>query len=408
MSVLHELGSAREEMKYRQFALGVLLAAALVAGGCRDSSSAVKSGAVVKPAVSVAEPIARKVNEWDEFTGRLVSPETVDVRARVSGYIDKVHFKEGGEVAQGGLLFTIDPRPYQAVVDRLKAELGGARARAELARGEAKRAEGLAATKAISTDTYETRLKTAVQAEESVQAAEAALKAAELDLEFTEVRAPITGRISNARVTAGNLVTGGSGANTTTLTTIVSQDPLYCYFDADEASVLRYRQLHREGKRTSALFARVPAEMGLGNEHGYPHKGYIDFVDNQVNPATGTIRARGVFENPDKLMSPGFFARLRIPGAGEYDAVLIRDSAVNSDQGRTFVLTVDEKNITAYRAVKTGPLVDGLRVIREGLKPTDRVLVSGLMSARPGVEVQPQAVPMVTNVPPASALGTNP
>jgi RND family efflux transporter MFP subunit len=395
-------------MKYRQITVGSLLVVALVAGGCRESSTGAKTGAVVKPAVSVAEPVARKVNEWDEFTGRLASPETVDVRARVSGYIDKVHFKEGGEVKQGELLFTIDPRPYRAAADRLKAELGGARARAELARGEAKRAEGLAATKAISTDTYETRLKTAVQAEEAVLAAEAALKAAELDLEFTEVRAPISGRISNARVTAGNLVTGGSGANTTTLTTIVSLDPLYCYFDADEASVLRYRQLHREGKRTSALFARVPAEMALGNEQGFPHKGFIDFVDNQVNPATGTIRARGVFENPDKLMAPGFFARVRIPGAGEYDAVLVRDSAINSDQGRTFVLTVDEKNITVYRAVKIGPIIDGLRVIREGLKATDRVLVSGLMSARPGLEVQPQVVTMSTNVPPVSVLGKNP
>lgn len=364
--------------------------------GCGKAGS--KSAPPITPTVSVAQSIPRTVNEWDEFTGRLASPEMVEVRARVSGYIDKIHFREGSDVKQGDLLVTIDPRPYQAAVDRLKAELGAAQARAELARGEAKRAEGLAATKAISIDAYEQRRQTAVQADEAVLSAEAALKAAQLDLEFTEVRAPISGRISNARVTAGNLVTGGSTPNTTLLTTIVSLDPLYCYFEADEASALRYRQLHREGKRTSALFTPIPAEMALGNEQGFPHKGTVDFVDNQINPATGTIRARAVFPNTDGLMAPGFFARVRIPGVGEYDAVLVRDSAISSDQGRLFVLTVDDKNKTVYRPIKTGPVIDGLRVVREGLTAKDRVIVSGLMSARPGVPVQPQVVPMSTNV----------
>lgn len=392
----------------RRPAIGVaLISLGCLATGCRESTNS-KAAGLVTPPVSVAQPIPRKVNEWDEFTGRLASPEMVEVRARVSGYIDKIHFKEGSEVRQGDLLVTIDQRPYQAAVDRLKAELGAARARAELARGEARRAEGLAATKAISTDTYETRRQSAVQAEESVHSAEAGLKSAALDLEFTEVRAPITGRISNARVTAGNLVTGGSTANTTLLTTIVSLDPLHCYFDADEASVLRYRQMHREGTRVSAIFGPIPAEMELGNEQGFPHKGTIDFVDNQVNPASGTIRARGLFANPDKLMAPGFFARVRIPGAGEYEAVLIRDSAISSDQGRLFVLTVDAGNRTVYRPIKAGPIVDGLRVVREGLSAHDRVIVSGLMTARPGVVVQPQTVPMTTNAAlavPAPAAG---
>jgi len=364
--------------------------------GCKRSDS--KSAPPIRPTVSIAQPVAQKVHEWDEFTGRLASPETVEVRARVSGYIDKIHFKEGGDVKQGDLLVTIDQRPYQATVDRLKADLGAARARAELARAEAKRGESLAASKAISTDTYETRLKTAAEAEQALLSAEAALKSAQLDLEFTEVRAPISGRISNARVTAGNLVTGGSTANTTLLTTIVSLDPLYCYFEADEASALRYRQLHREGKRTSALFGPIPAEIALGNELGFPHKAVVDFVDNQINPATGTIRARAVLANSDKLMAPGFFARVRIPGIAEYDAVLVRDSAISSDQGRLFVLTVDDQNKTVYRPIKIGPIIDGLRVIREGLSANDRVIVSGLMSARPGVPVQPQVVPMSTNI----------
>ena len=357
-----------------------------------------KSAPPITPVVSVALPMARVVNEWDEYTGRLASPETVEVRPRVSGYVEKVHFKEGSEVNQGDRLVTIDQRPYQAAVDRLQAELAAARARAELALGEAKRAEGLVANKAISTDLYEQRRQAAVQTGESVLSAEAALKAAQLELEFTEVRAPISGRISNARVTAGNLVMGGSTVNATLLTTLVSQDPLHCYFDADEASVLRYRQLHREGKRTSALFVPIAAEMELGNEQGFPHKGQIDFVDNQVNPATGTIRARAVFPNPDKLMSPGFFARVRIPGVGQYDAVLVRDSAISSDQGRLFVLTVDAANKTVYRPIKAGPIVDGLRVVREGLSTNDHVIVSGLMSARPGVPVQPQMVSMTTNI----------
>ena len=377
-----------------------LLLLGLVAGCGKPAATA---PAPTPPTVSVASPIARVVDEWDEFTGRLVSPETVEVRARVSGYIDKVHFKEGSDVKQGDLLFTIDQRPYQAVADRLKAEVGAAKARAELAAGEAKRAEGLAASKAISTDTFETRLKTATEANEAVRSAEAALKVASLDLEFTEVRAPISGRISNARVTAGNLVSGGNSAGTTLLTTIVSLDPIHSYVQVDEASALRYRQLYREGRRTSALFEQIPAEMALGNETGYPHKGVIDFVDNQLDPATGTIRARAVFPNADKLMSPGFFARVRIPGNGQYPAVLIRDSAIGSDQGRSYVLTLDEKNVATYRPVKTGPLLDGLRVVREGLSANDRVIVSGLMVARPGQPVNPQIAPMSTNAPPAAA-----
>src|SRR6478736_1197632 len=376
-------------------AVGLTLISALALVGC--GKPAAKTNAAIAPAVSVAHPIARTINEWDEFTGRLASPETVEIRDHVSGYIEKVHFKEGGEVKQGDLLFTIDQRPYQAVVNRAKAELAGARARAELASGEAKRAEGLVANKAISTDTFETRAKSATEANAAVQSAEAALTTAALDLEFTEVRAPISGRISNARVPAGNLITGGNTAGATLLTTVVSMDPIYCYIDADEASVLKYRQLYREGKRKIALLEPIDAEMALGNETGFPHKGQLDFVDNQLNAASGTIRARGVFPNPDKLMSPGFFARVRIPGPGEYQAVLIRDSAVGSDQGRPYVLVVDDKNVVNYRPVTTGPLYEGLRIIRDGLKDSDRIIVAGLMAARLGLTVQPQQTDMVTN-----------
>lgn len=378
-------------------------AIASLAMGCSKPTSTTPAGPANPTAVSVALPMPRIIHEWDEFTGRLASPETVEVRARVSGFIDKVHFKEGGDVQRGDLLFSIDPRPFQATVDRLRAELGAAVSRAELARGEAKRAEGLAATKAISTDTYENRLKTAEQSSQSVHAAEAALKSAELDLEFTQVRAPIAGRISNARVTAGNLVTGGSSANATLLTTVVSLDPLYCYFDADEASVLRYAQLQRDGKRTNAMSGRLPAEIGLGNEQGFPHQGYIDFVDNQINPATGTIRIRAIIPNTDRVMAPGFFARVRIPGNSEYNALLVRDTAISSDQGRLYVLVLDPQGKASYRPIKTGPLIDGLRVVREGLAPNDSVIVTGLMGIRPGSAVQPQTVPMTTNAPATSS-----
>jgi RND family efflux transporter MFP subunit len=378
---------------YRTVGLFILLAG--IVAGCGKPAAKNNTGSA--PTVSVAQPIPRTVHEWDEFSGRLASPETVEVRARVSGYINHVHFKEGSEAKQGDLLFTIDQRPYQAVVDRAKAELAAARARAELAQGEAKRAEGLVANKAISTDLFETRMKSATEANAVVRSAEAALTTAELDLEFTEVRAPISGRISNARITAGNLVTGGNTAGATLLTTIVSLDPIYCYIDADEASVLKYRQMYREGVRKIPLIEPIPAEMGLGNEQGFPHKGQLDFVDNQLNPATGTIRARAVFPNADKLMSPGFFARIRIPGPGEYKAVLIRDSAILSDQGKSYVLTVNETNAATYRAITTGPLLDGLRIVRDGLKENDRVIVAGLMSARLGLTVQPQLVEMNTN-----------
>jgi RND family efflux transporter MFP subunit len=387
------------KMHHPAAVLAALFAAAL--SGCgRPAPAPAKPSA---PTVSVANPVPRSVNEWDEFAGRLVSPETVEIRARVSGYIDKVHFKEGGDVKAGDLLFTIDRRPYQAIVDRARADLGAAKARAELAEGEAKRGESLAASKAISTDTYQTRLMSAAGASEAVNSAEAALKAAELDLEFTEVRSPIAGRISNARVTAGNLVTGGSTAATTLLTTVVSLDPIYCYLQVDEASALKYRQLFREGRRVSALFDQIPAEMALGNESGFPHKGTIDFVDNQLDPATGTIRARAVFPNKDRLMSPGFFARIRMPGDGEYPAVLVRDNALASDQGRSFLVIIDDKNVAAYRPVKTGPMMDGLRVIRSGLTAEDRVVVDGLMSVRPGTVVTPQLVPMASANRPVAA-----
>lgn len=339
------------------------------------------------PEVTVAKPIAKRLMDWDEFTGRLTARERVEIHSRVSGYITQVSFKEGTEVKAGDLLFTIDPRPYEAIVERAEAMLAQAKTTAELAGVEAKNATALRQGQAISVEESERRLKSATGELAGVRAAEAALRAAKLDLEFTQIRAPISGRISDARVTEGNLVSGGT-QNTTLLTTIVELDPIYCEIEADERSVLKYRQMHKQGERVSAMFERIPAEMSLINEEGWPHKGQVDFVDNQLNPATGTIRARAVFPNTDRLMAPGFFAKVRIPGSGEYDGVLIRDSAVGDDQGSSFVWVLDAEDKAVYRPVTLGPLLDGLRVVRSGLKADDRVVVLGLMSVRNGGKVK--------------------
>jgi RND family efflux transporter MFP subunit len=344
--------------------------------------------------VTVATPVQKHLIEWDEFVGRLASPKTVELRARVSGYLDSVHFKEGSEVKEGDLLFTIDPRPYRAIVDRTQAEFERATTHAELATSEAERAQGLVASKAISAEDFEQKVKSKSEALASVRAAEAALAAAKLDLEFTEVRAPIAGRVSDARVHEGNLVIGGNTDKATSLTTIVILDPIYCYMDVDERSSLKYRKLYREGKRDSALFGEVRAEMGLANEDGFPHVGLVDFVDNEISPQTGTIRSRAVFPNKDRLMSPGYFARVRVPGSGEYDGLLVRDSAIGSDQGRPYVYVIDANNVAHYRSVVTGPLEDGLRVVKEGLKPGEPIVVNGFMAVKNGAKVTPETEPM--------------
>lgn len=353
------------------------------------------------PAVTVAKPISKRLTDWDEFTGRLIARDKVEVRARVSGYLTEVHFKEGAEVKEGALLFRIDPRPYQAAVDRAEAVLAQAKTTAELAAIEAKNASTLSKGQVISQEETQRRLKGAAGEQAAVRAAEAMVSAAKLDLEFTEIKAPISGRISDARATVGNLITGGTGGTggATLLTTIVAIDPIYCEIDADERSVLKYREMHKSGERKSAMFVRVPVEMGLINQEGWPIKGEVDFVDNQLNPATGTIRARAVFPNPDRLMSPGFFARIRVHGSGEYDGLLIRDSAVGDDQGNSFVWVIDAEDKAVYRPIKLGPLLDGLRVVREGLKADDRVVILGLMSVRNGAKVKPTLADMALTSP---------
>jgi multidrug efflux system membrane fusion protein len=365
---------------------GILLtvAAVLLGAGCKPKSIVTTQ----PPTVSVIQPVARDVVEWDEYIGRLESPETVEVRARVSGYLDKVHFKEGKEVKKGDRLFTIDPRPYQAEFDHANAEYERMVSQTDLAKNDFERAQRLIVTQAISEEDYDTKAKTYASTQAAMKSAKASMDLAKLNLEFTEIHSPINGRISRALVTEGNLISSGvSGSGATLLTTIVSLDPLYCYADPDERAILKYLRLRREGTRVSARDEPIPVEMGLADEVGFPHKGYIDFVDNRIDPNTGTLRGRGVFPNADHSLSPGFFARVRFPGSGKYPALLIPDRALGADQAQKFVYVVTAEKKVEFRPVKIGPMIDGLRVVKEGLKPGEVVIVEGLLRVRPGVVV---------------------
>jgi len=339
-------------------------------------------------AVTANQPVQREISEWDEFPGRLDAVEMVEVRARVSGYLQSIHFQDGAVVKKGDLLFVIDPRQYQAELDRAKADLTQAESRLELATSEFARAERLLKSKAISEEEAESRHKAKTEAEAAILSARASVATAQLNMEYTHVTAPITGRISRKMMTEGNLVNSSQGQSSL-LTTLVALDPIYCYFDADEQAILKYQQLAREGKGGNIRDGAVACELELANETGFPHKGKLDFVDNRIDPATGTLRLRGVFPNPgpDWVLQPGFFARVRVPGTAKYPALLIPDLAVGTDQGQKFVYTVNSADTIEYHTVKLGPLIEGLRVVREGLKPDDWIVVNGLMAIRPGAKV---------------------
>lgn len=380
---------------FHHFGLPILAIGSLfLLPSCEDSEAKTtpSSAAAPPPEVSFTHPIHRKIIDWDVFTGRLASPEIVEIRARVSGYLEKVHFQDGAEVEAGQLLFTIDPRPYQAVVHQMESRVASAKSRSDLAAKELENVVRLQGKGVISAEDYERRSNAAADAAAVLKGAEAELEQAKLELEFTQIKSPVSGRVSNARVKMGNLITGG-GNEPTLLTTVVPLDPIYCYIEVDERSVLKYRQLHREGKRVSAQFGKVDVEMGLALEKDFPRKGYIDFIDNVLNPNTGTILARAVFPNEDKLMAPGFFARVRVPGSPEYDGFLIPDRAIADDQGSSFVWVVDGENKAQYRTVSVGPILDNLRIIREGLTVKDKVIVDGIMLARNGFPVTPTELP---------------
>jgi RND family efflux transporter MFP subunit len=370
---------------------GALLAACavLTLGGCAKGGPP----SAPSPEVSVAPVIEKRVKDWDEFTGRLQAVETVEIRPRVTGYIDKVAFTEGSLVKRGALLFVIDPRPYQADYDHAAADVKRFKTALDLGRIELVRVQRLRDSGAVSEEELDERKSTVAQAEANVAGAEAALEAASLNLNFTRVTSPIDGRVSRAEVTRGNLVTGGTNGGTL-LSSVVSIDPIYLYFDADEQSYLRYTQLAHDGKRSSSRDAGNPVQVGLANEDGFPHPGTMDFVDNQLNPQTGTIRARAVLQNKDGQFTPGLFARVQLLASGEYSAILIEDRAVNTDQSQKYVLLLGADNKIEYRKVTLGRVIDGLRVVREGLKPGDVIVVNGAQRVHPGVTVTPQRVSM--------------
>jgi membrane fusion protein, multidrug efflux system len=345
------------------------------------------------PKVTVAEVLARDVTEWDEFTGRLEAVNTVAIRPRVSGFVSAVRFEEGAVVRAGDLLFQIDPRPFQAEVDRLRAELARTRATVQRAGSELSRAQRLAVENAMSHEEQERRAAFAQESAAQVSAVEAALRAAELNLEFTRVTSPIAGRVGRAIVTQGNLVSSGPG-EATLLTTVVSLDPIYASFDADEQTLLRYQELAREGKRASAREIGLPIRLALASDDDFPREGKMNFLDNQLDPATGTIRGRAIFRNADRSLTPGLFVRLRLPGSGAYNGLLIQDRAVGTDLDKRFVLVVNAQHVVEYRPVTLGPLVDGLRVVRGGLKAQDLVIINGLQRVRPGAKVDVEKVAM--------------
>ncbi len=341
------------------------------------------------PAVTVAQPAQRNVTEWDEFTGRFEAQDTVEVRARVSGYLTEIHFTDGQMVNVGDLLFVIDPRPLQREVERLRAEVVSAKARLDYAQKDVERARPLAKNENISEQVFQQRERELGQADGALQSSQASLAAAELNLEFTRITAPIAGRISRKLVSVGNYVIGDSSSSTL-LTTIVSQDPIYLYFDVSEADYLKYARLGKGAANVNLRQSHTPVSLGLMDEKGYPHSGELDFIDNRIDQATGSLRGRAVFANPAGLFTPGLFARIRLAGSGEYLALLLPDGAISTDQTNRFVYTVADDGTVADKPVTLGPIVDGMRVIKTGIAAEDWVIVNGIQRARPGGKVTPQ------------------
>ena len=365
-----------------------VLLVALFAAGCARNEAAEAPAA--PPSVQVAKVVSKPITEFDEFTGRFEAVERVELRPRVSGYVTAARFEQGHEVKRGDVLYVIDPRPYEATLKHARAELARARTQAELARSERERATRLIEKHAISQEEFDARTAGNEQAAANVAAAEAAVDAAALDLSFTQVRAPIDGLVGRAEVTAGNFVSAGQSL----LTTVVSIDPIYVAFDGDEQVYLKYVNMELRGERQSSRTAPNPVWVGLADEQGHPHQGHMVFLDNELDPNTGTIHARGLFANKDRRFTPGMFARVKLIGSAEYNALLINDSAVGTDQSVKFVLKVGADNKVEYAPVKLGPIVDGLRVVRDGLKAGDVILVKGLQQVRPGMPVTPQLVAM--------------
>ena len=371
-------------MKNSFFSIGFLLVL-LAANGCRKASPP-SQGALP---VNVVTAIEKEVNEWDEFTGRLDPVESVEIRPRVSGYITEIHFEAGAIVKKGDLLYVIDPRPYQADFDRASAEVDRMDAQLKLAQIELNRAKELRDKNTISASEFDQKAATYQGSAAAKSSAEAAKNSAALNLEFTQIKSQIDGRVSDARITLGNLVQPGAGPESV-LTTVVSVDPIYAKVDADENAVLKYVKLSEEGKRVSARTAKIPAWVELGNETDFPHEGYVDFVDNRLDPTTGTVRARVVLKNWNpNLITPGFFVRTRVAGATPYRAALVEDKVISSQQGLKYAFVVKPDNTVERRNLETGSIFEGKRIVKHGLKDGEKVVSTRLQLLQGGMKVQP-------------------
>jgi RND family efflux transporter MFP subunit len=370
----------------------VLIGLALGLAGCVRVPSVAPEAAPTP--VTVSRPVERDVTDDADFTGRTAAVDSVEMRARVWGYLDKVNFKEGALVKKDDVLFEIDPRIYRADLDRAEGTVGQYEARVYRLERDYHRVKNLLARGAVGQEEYDRYEADYREAVANLHVAKANRDLAALNLAYTRVAAPVSGRVSRYVVTVGNLIQSGDQNGGTLLTTIVSVDPMYVYFDMDERTVLRVRELIRDGKARSARETEWPVALGLATEEGFPHQGTINFEDNQVNPKTGTLRARGVFPNKDELLSPGLFARVRVPIGRAHRALLVADRAIDTDQGQKVLYVVNEKNEVVSRAVRLGALHDGLREITEGLEPGEKVLVKGLQQVRPGVVVEPKLVDM--------------
>ena len=375
---------------------GILVAATLA--GCGQGQQ--QGGAPNLPAVTVAKPAQRTVVDQDEYVGRFVAVNAVDIRSRLSGYLAAIHFTDGQMVKKGDLLFTIDRRPFQIVLEQMRANLAQSRANLAFAKADLERGQSLLQNKTITEQTYDQRMQAKTVAEASVAAQEAMVHSAELDLnEYSELRAPIDGKIGDRRVSTGNLVTGGTGGNTTLLATIVSVDPIRFEFTFDEASYLRYQ---RFAGKEGGIDGGMAVALKLLDEKDFQHPGKIDFVDNVINQSSGTVRGRAVFENSDGVLTPGMFGRIRVPGSPPYQTLLISDEAIASEQARKYVLVVDDGGVVRQKYVTVGQLDDGLRIVKDGLTASDRVIVNGLMHARPGIKVNARELNAPASPPPKS------
>jgi RND family efflux transporter MFP subunit len=390
--------SEHQSELFRTHRLRLGIAAALIPWiclalvGCARAPS--EAPAATRPPVTVSYPVEREVTDYADFTARTAAVDSVELRARVSGYLDKVNFKEGALVQKGDVLFEIDPRTYKAVLKNAEGNLAAAEARVKRLYADFARAEQLIRDRAMSREEYDKIVGDRGEAVASQAAVKAAVERAQLDLDFTKVTAPVSGRVSRYFVTVGNLVQAGDLTGGTLLTTIVSVDPMYAYFDVDEHTVLRVKQLIREGKAKTPDDPDIPVWLGLANEDGHPHRGTVHFVDNQVSPRTGTLRVRGVFPNKGEALSPGYFARVRVPIGVPHKALLVTERALDTDQGQKVVYVVDKDNRVVAHAVRLGALHDGLREITDGLKPGERVIVNGLQLVRPSMTVESKLVDM--------------